>query len=248
MGSASNNSFLCFRNANLSDADREPGVLMYRGFTIDQFASQCFSTSDDRGKGRQMPVHYGSSELFYHTISSPLTTQLPQATGAAYAFKRENSGRCVICYFGDGAASEGDFHPALNFASTRDCPVIFFCRNNGYAISTPIKDQYRGDGIAPRAVGYGMEAVRVDGNDLVAVYEVTKEARRRAVSEGRPILIEAMTYRGGHHSTSDDSTAYANRWFRSCFPLTYRLCSATDRLQKFSTGSQMTQSHGFENT
>ena len=90
---------------------------------------------DDIGAGRQMPVHYGSRELGYVTISSPLTTQLPQAAGSAYALKRAGENRVVICYFGEGSASEGDAHGAFNFASTLNCPVIFFCRNNGFAIS-----------------------------------------------------------------------------------------------------------------
>ncbi|ETV68406.1 hypothetical protein H257_15577 [Aphanomyces astaci] len=187
---------------------REAGVLMYRGFTLDQFADQLFSNEGDLGKGRQMPVHYGSKELNYQTVSSPLATQLPQAAGAAYGFKVAKEDRIAICYFGEGAASEGDFHAALNFAATRDCPVLYFARNNGYAISTPVKDQFRGDGIASRGAGYGIPVIRVDGNDLFAVYEVTKKAREMILTGGRPVLIEAMSYRQGHHSTSDDSTRY----------------------------------------
>jgi 2-oxoisovalerate dehydrogenase E1 component alpha subunit len=187
---------------------REAGVILYRGFPLQQVAHQCFSNTLDLGKGRQMPVHYGSKELNFQTISSPLATQLPQASGAAYALKREGKGRVVICYFGEGAASEGDFHPALNMAATLSCPVIFFCRNNGYAISTPTHEQYRGDGIAGRgAAGYGIHTIRVDGNDILAVHDVVAEARKLAAAN-KPVLIEAMTYRGGHHSTSDDSTRY----------------------------------------
>ena len=120
--------------------------------------------------------------------------------------------RVAVAYFGDGAASEGDFHGALNLAATRDCPVIFICRNNGYAISTPTAQQYRGDGIASRGIGYGIETLRVDGTDIFAVYEATREARRRALENGsRPILLEFMSYRVSHHSTSDDSFAYRNR-------------------------------------
>eukprot|EP00948_MAST-09A_sp_MAST-9A-sp1_P003299 g3299.t1 len=187
---------------------RETGVLLYRGFTLQQVADQCFSNEGDPAKGRQMPVHYGSRELNFQTISSPLATQIPQASGAAYAFKVAEEDRIVACYFGEGAASEGDFHPAMNFASTLDCPVVFFCRNNGFAISTPVEDQFRGDGIASRAAGYGMTAIRVDGNDAFAVYFATQEARRIAKEESRPVMVEAMTYRQGHHSTSDDSTRY----------------------------------------
>ncbi len=114
-----------------------------------------------------------------------------------------------MAYFGDGAASEGDFHGALNIAAVRECPVIFICRNNGFAISTPTAEQYRGDGIASRGLGYGIQTLRVDGTDIFAVYEATKEARRRALEDGgRPILLEFMSYRISHHSTSDDSFAY----------------------------------------
>ena len=125
--------------------------------------------------------------------------------GAAYAIK--DTGNAVICYFGDGSASEGDAHPAFNFAATLECPVLFFCRNNGYAISTPVHEQYRGDGIASRASGYGMDVIRVDGNDILGIYVATKKARELAVENNRPVLIEALTYRSSHHSTSDDSTA-----------------------------------------
>ena len=210
---------------------RETGVLMWRGFTMNQFADQCFSNSGDLGKGRQMPVHYGSRELNFHTISSPLTTQLPQAAGAAIAMKnaakREGKDRAAgvtVCYFGDGAASEGDFHAAMNFAATLEAPAIFFCRNNGFAISTPVADQYRGDGIVSRAKGYGIPGIRVDGNDLFAVHAATKKAKEMALSMNRPVLIETMSYRVGHHSTSDDSTRYRGadeikRWITEDNPI-----------------------------
>lgn len=174
---------------------REAGVLMYRGFTLTEFMNQVYSNMYDYGKGRQMPVHYGSKKLHFQTISSPLATQLPQAAGAGYALKLEGKGRICMCYFGDGAASEGDFHAALNMAATTSSPTVFFCRNNGYAISTPASEQYKGDGIASRGIGYGMDTIRVDGNDVLAVYLATELARKVAQEEERPVLIEAMTYR-----------------------------------------------------
>lgn len=103
-----------------------------------------------------MQVHYGTAKLHFQTVSSPLTTQVPQAAGAGYAFKLEGKNRICICYFGDGAASEGDFHAGLNFAATLESRTLFFCRNNAYAISTPVTDQYRGDGIVARGLGYGI--------------------------------------------------------------------------------------------
>ncbi|KAM9590792.1 2-oxoisovalerate dehydrogenase subunit alpha, mitochondrial-like isoform 2-T2 [Morphnus guianensis] len=215
--------------AALDDTDlvfgqyREAGVLMYRGYPLDLFMAQCYGNTSDPGKGRQMPVHYGCRDCHFVTISSPLATQIPQAVGAAYAIKRADANRAVICYFGEGAASEGDAHAGFNFAATLECPIVFFCRNNGYAISTPTSEQYRGDGIA-RGPGYGLMSIRVDGNDVFAVYNATKEARRRAVAENQPFLIEAMTYRIGHHSTSDDSSAYrsvdeVNYWDKQDHPI-----------------------------
>lgn len=215
---------------------REAGVLLWRGYSIQQACDQIYGNSKGSCKGKQMPVHYGSKELDFVTISSPLTTQLPQAVGSAYAYKRKQNGLCVIVYFGDGAASEGDAHTAMNFASVFDVPVIFFCRNNGYAISTPVHEQYRGDGIAARGPGYGMVTIRVDGNDLFAVYNATKAARDIAIKESRPVLIEAMTYRLGHHSTSDDSTAYRsvdeiNSWEKDDNPIS--------RLRNYMIRNQM---------
>ncbi|MGQ7263717.1 thiamine pyrophosphate-dependent dehydrogenase E1 component subunit alpha [Vreelandella sp. V005] len=203
--------------AALDDADmimaqyREQGALMYRGFSIDEFMNQLFGNELDYGKGRQMPIHYGSRKLHYLTISSPLATQIPQATGYAYGQKLAGNGHCTLTFFGEGAASEGDFHAALNMASVHQVPVIFFCRNNGYAISTPAVEQFAADGIAPRAFGYRMHVIRVDGNDVLAVYEATRHARKIAVERNQPVLIEAMSYRLAAHSSSDDPSGYRSK-------------------------------------
>ncbi|OJI98175.1 hypothetical protein ASPVEDRAFT_161270 [Aspergillus versicolor CBS 583.65] len=197
---------------------RETGVFQQRGFTLKNFMSQLFANANDNGRGRNMPVHYGCKYPRTHTISSTLATQIPHASGAAYALKLQSlqnpdtPPRIVTCYFGEGAASEGDFHAGLNIAATRSSPVVFICRNNGYAISTPTLEQYRGDGIASRGIGYGIDTIRVDGNDIFAVYEAMRDARKLALSDGgKPVLIEAMSYRVSHHSTSDDSFAYRAR-------------------------------------
>lgn len=187
---------------------REQVALRFRGFTTEQFMNQLFSNASDLGKGRQMPVHYGCRELNFMTIRSPLATQIPQAAGYAYGQKLEGKNACTLCYFGDGAASEGDFHAGLNMAAVLKSPVVFVARNNGYAISTPSAEQYAGDGIAPRGVGYGIKTIRVDGNDILAVYAAAIEARTIAVTEQRPVLIETMSYRLGAHSTSDDPSGY----------------------------------------
>lgn len=203
--------------AALSDDDlimsqyREQGALAYRGYTTDQFMNQMFSNKADPNKGRQMPIHYGDKALNFMTISSPLGTQIPQASGYAYGQKMAGKDAITICYFGEGAASEGDFHAGLNMAAVLNCPVIFFCRNNGYAISTPSEEQFAGDGIASRGLGYGVKTIRVDGNDPLAVFAATQQARKIAVTEKCPVLIEAMTYRLAAHSTSDDPTGYRSK-------------------------------------
>lgn len=207
---------------------RELGLLLYRGCPLETLLAQVMGTKGDKGKGRQMPTHIGNTDFYFQTISSPLATQLPQAAGAAYALKRTpgRESNVVGCWFGEGSASEGDFHAGLNFASTLDCPVLWLARNNGFAISTASTDQYRGDGLASRGPGYGTLTIRVDGNDVLAVRIAVQEARRRAAEGSRPVLIEFMTYRVGSHSTSDDSG-------------TYRPKSSVDEWSKVSTFSAL---------
>lgn len=187
---------------------REQGCLLWRGWEIADFANQCASNIHDIGKGRQMPIHYGDRSRNFITVSSPLATQIPHAAGAGYAYKLMGKEIISIAYYGEGAASEGDYHAAVNFAATLKCPTIFFCRNNHYAISTHSSEQYSGEGTAPRGLAYGIDTIRVDGNDVFAVHAVTKKARQMALEGEKPVMIEAMTYRVGHHSTSDDSTRY----------------------------------------
>ena len=213
---------------------REQAALAYRGFSLDNFMNQMFSNELDLGKGRQMPIHYGSNELNYMTISSPLGTQIPQATGYAYGQKLNHIDattgelsseidNVTICYFGEGAASEGDFHAGLNMAAVHKAPVVFFARNNGYAISTPADEQFKGDGIAARGVGYGIKTIRVDGTDTLAVYAATQAARKIAADQGEPVLVESIAYRLGAHSTSDDPSGYRSKdeeaEFRAACPI-----------------------------
>ena len=140
-------------------------------------------------------------------ICVPFATQICHAVGWALGSKLDDAGSCGIAYFGDGAASEGDFHEAANLAGVWRAPVVLFCQNNGWAISVPVEDQTAGE-IWRRAEGYGIAGVRVDGNDVLATYRVTRDALARARAGGGPTLIEAMTYRVGAHSTADDVTRY----------------------------------------
>ncbi|MBE1555187.1 pyruvate dehydrogenase (acetyl-transferring) E1 component subunit alpha [Sporosarcina limicola] len=138
----------------------------------------------------------------------PIATQLPHATGAAWAEKRRGTQNVAIAYFGDGATSEGDFHEGLNFASVFKVPVIFFNQNNGYAISVPIEKQMNSATIAQKSVAYDMPGIRIDGNDCFAVYFETKKAFDFARSGNGPTLIEAVTWRKGAHTTADDPSKY----------------------------------------
>ncbi|MFB3739613.1 MAG: pyruvate dehydrogenase (acetyl-transferring) E1 component subunit alpha [Candidatus Velamenicoccus archaeovorus] len=140
-------------------------------------------------------------------ICVPVATQIVHAVGWALGAKLDDNGACALAYFGDGSTSEGDFHEGANLAGVFGVPVILLCQNNGWAISVPLEEQTAGP-IARRAEGYGFPGVRVDGNDVLAVYRATREAVERARGGGGPTLIEAVTYRMGPHSTADDDTRY----------------------------------------
>jgi pyruvate dehydrogenase E1 component alpha subunit len=187
---------------------REPGAAFVRGFPLVKFVCQLMGNAGDPIKGRQMPNHYAFREGHYTSVSSPVGTQIPQAVGAAWAAKIKKDPVVVLVYFGEGATSEGDFHVGMNFAGVFKAPVILFCRNNGYAISVPTSRQTASETIAIKARAYGFPGVRVDGNDILAVIKATRDAADRARSGEGPTLIEAVTYRIGAHSSSDDPRMY----------------------------------------
>ena len=200
---------------------RELGIMFWRGFTIQQYIHHMFGDNLDLTKGRQMPNHFGSRDLNVVTVSSPIATQIPHAAGAAYAMMLQGEKSIAICYFGEGATSEGDFHSGVNIAAIKKAPVIFFCRNNGYAISTPANHQFASEGIAPKGEGYGIITFRVDGNDFFAIHDAVTQAKGLCLEGKGPILIEAMTYRLGAHSTSDDPSLYRSEeevafWSKKC--------------------------------
>ncbi len=187
---------------------RECGIMFWRGFTPQQYIHHMFCNKEDLIQGRQMPNHFGSRELNVVQVSSPIGTKIPHAAGCAYAMKLQKEKKVAVVYFGEGATSEGDFHVGLNFAAVRKAPAIFFCRNNGYAISTPACRQFASDGVAPQVIGRNITTYRVDGNDFFAIYETVAKARQQCLEGNGPVFIEAMTYRMGAHSTSDDPSAY----------------------------------------
>jgi pyruvate dehydrogenase E1 component alpha subunit len=187
---------------------REAGAALLRGYPLFDFLCQIYGNSEDRMKGRQMPCHWGSPGLHLAVVSSPVGTQIPHAVGLAMGARIQGRDEVALTFFGDGATSEGDFHVACNFAGVYKAPVVFVCRNNQYAISIPLEQQTASPSIAVKSEAYGIEGVRVDGNDVLAVYSVAQEAVERARSGGGATLIEAVTYRQGAHSTSDDPRAY----------------------------------------
>ena len=142
------------------------------------------------------------------SICVPIGTHVPHAAGLAWGKKLRGDSTVAIAYFGDGATSEGAFHEGANFAAVMQAPLILFCNNNYWAISTPLPAQTHAETLADKAVGYGMPGLRVDGADVLAVYEATREAVERARSGGGPTFIEAVTYRSAPHATADDPTAY----------------------------------------
>lgn len=202
------------------DANRDFFLPYYRdyafvlsvGMTVRDLMLSVFAKAEDPSSGgRQMPGHFGHRKLRIVSGSSPVATQIPQAAGIAYAGKLRNEQFCTYVSFGEGSSNQGDFHEGCNFAGVHKLPVIFFCENNQYAISTPYSKQIGEARIADRAIGYGFPGIRVDGNDALEVYRVVKEARERAMRGEGPTLIEAMMYRIPPHSTSDDDMLYRTK-------------------------------------
>jgi 2-oxoisovalerate dehydrogenase E1 component alpha subunit len=177
---------------------REQGAWLWRGYTIQQFVDQLFGNTGDPIKGRQMPVHHSANWLNLVSISSPVGTQIPQATGAAYAARLQGKDDVTMAMFGEGATSTGEFHVGLNFAAVWKAPCVFVCRNNGWALGAASSVQTAARTFASKARGYGMPGVRVDGNDAIAMWQVAGEAIDRARAGDGPTLIEALIHPPEH--------------------------------------------------
>jgi len=199
---------------------RNQGLFIQRGTRLVDLMCQCLSNTRDMCKGRQMPILYHNREANLFSISGNLATQYPQAVGWAMASAIKGEDHISSAWVGDGSTAEADFHYALTFAAVYQAPVILNVVNNQWAIST-----FQGFAggqrrpFAARGQGLGIPGVRVDGNDLLAVYAVTKWAAHRARQGGGPTLIEHVTYRGGPHSTSDDPSRYRPKDEWDAFPL-----------------------------
>jgi pyruvate dehydrogenase E1 component alpha subunit len=196
---------------------REGAAMLVRGFPLGTWLAQAYGNARDPLKGRQMPSHPSGRSVHQVAWSSCIGPQLPQAVGAAYAARRKGHDTVVVGFMGDGATSENDFHAALTFAGVWRVPCVLVCQNNQWAISVPVSRQSASDTLAIKARSYGLPGVRVDGNDGLAVHRVVDEAASRARRGDGPTLIEAVTYRMGPHSSSDDPSRYrdgaeVDRW------------------------------------
>jgi 2-oxoisovalerate dehydrogenase E1 component alpha subunit len=183
--------------------------VLVRGQTpLDILLAQFAKAGDPSSAGRQMPSHFSSRRLRILSPSSVVATQIPHCAGVGLSIKLQHQHGLAITYFGEGSTSQGDFHEGLNFAAVHKLPCIFVCENNHYAITEPQSRQMAIPDVAIRAAGYGMPGVIVDGNDLLEVYRVTKEAAERARRGDGPTLIEAKTYRLAPHSSDDNDRRY----------------------------------------
>ncbi|WP_255198229.1 pyruvate dehydrogenase (acetyl-transferring) E1 component subunit alpha [Halorarius litoreus] len=181
---------------------REHGAAYVRGLELDQTLR--YWMGDERGNALE--------GLRIFPVAVPIASQIPHAAGLGWAARLKGNDEAVLCYFGDGATSEGDFHEGLNFAGVFDSPAVFWCNNNQWAISVPRERQTKSETIAQKATAYGIDGVQVDGMDPLAVYQVAKEAVDKAKNPGegelRPTLVEAVQYRFGAHTTADDPSVY----------------------------------------
>src|SRR5262245_61487869 len=187
---------------------RTHSIALLRGVPLRTLIDQMYGNQADLARGRQMPNHFSLRSWNLVSISSPIGTQITQAAGTARAMQIRGRKSATWVYFGDGGTSEGEFHSGMNFAGVWKSPCLFVCENNQWAISVPVSKQTASESFAIKAVAYGMPGVRVDGNDVLAVYQAAKEARDRAARGDGPTMIETVTFRMGPHSSSDDPKRY----------------------------------------
>jgi TPP-dependent pyruvate/acetoin dehydrogenase alpha subunit len=224
------------RNDYMYGDHRSQGSMLVKGLRAAEWFAHQLGRTLDPSQGRLMPHGPGRKDLRIVPPSSTVGNKLPAAVGTAMAQKFKKRKEVTISYLGDGATSEGDFHVALNFAAVYAAPVIFFCQNNQYAISVRLEEQTHTKTIAEKAKAYGMDGYFVDGNDVLAVYAVTKLCADKARAGGGPSLIEAYTYRYGPHSSADDDTRYRPKgelemWRNERDPIT--------RFRKFLVGQKL---------
>ena len=191
---------------------RSLGAMLVKGMTPLEIMLNMFGkAADPNSGGRQMPMHWGHKKLGIISMGSSIGTTLPRASGVALASKLQGQDAVTMVYFGEGAASQGDFHEALAFAGVHRLPVVFLCNNNGWAPSVPVNLQTAAPQISNRAAGYGFPGVTVDGSEALAVYQVVTKAVERARLGKGPTLVETKTIRMMPHSSSDDHLRYRSQ-------------------------------------
>jgi len=190
---------------------RESSIMLVRGFPLELYIAQVYGNELDILKGRQMPSHMSAKQVHQVSWSSVIATQITHAVGAAWAAKLRGTKDVVVGFVGDGATSEPDFHSAMNFAGVYRTPSVLICQNNHWAISVPTAAQTASKTIAIKGRAYGVPSIRVDGNDVLAVYRAVRDAVDHARRGDGPTFIESVTYRIGAHSTSDDPTRYRSQ-------------------------------------
>ena len=187
---------------------REASAALYRGLPFRTFLAQMLGNANDPAHGRQAPGQVGSRASRHVIGSASVASQMPHATGLAWAARMRGEHTVVVGFVGDGGTSEDDFQSGLNFAAVFNAPVVFVCQNNQWAISTPLSSQTAARSIAIKGLAFGVPSVRVDGNDVLALYAVIKAAVDRARAGNGPSFIEAVTYRLGGHGPTDDPDSY----------------------------------------
>jgi pyruvate dehydrogenase E1 component alpha subunit len=187
---------------------RDLGMIVQMGVETSEILNKLFGNAADASRGRDLPNVFGWKEKRIFSLAAPIASQVCPGVGFAIASRMQKDMLVVLSSFGDGATSSSEFHTSLNFAGVYKAPIVFVCENNQYAISVPVEKQTASTSIAVKAHAYGFEGIKVDGNDLLAVYKIVKDAVDKARRGGGPTLIECFTYRMGSHSTSDDWKKY----------------------------------------
>lgn len=187
---------------------REGAAVLFRGMALSTYLAQMLGNQEDRAHGRQMPCHPSSAALRHISTSACVATQIPHAVGLGWAAKIRKEPIVTLCFFGDGATSEDDFHAGMNFAAVNQVPVVFVCQNNQWAISTPVAMQTQAETLALKGLTYGIRSIRCDGNDILGLIATLREAVSRARSGQGPTFVESVTYRLGAHASADEPSLY----------------------------------------
>ena len=207
----------------MSPLIRNLGAMLVKGATPVEVLKQYMAKGDSPTRGRELNIHFGDTERGFIGQISPLGDMVPVMTGVTLSFKMRGEDRVGLVFVGDGATSTGAFHEGINFAAVQRCPLVVIVENNGYAYSTPTAKQTAAKQFVDKAIGYGVPGVRADGNDVLAVYEVTRAAVDRARSGGGVTLIELMTYRRKGHAEHDNQSyvppGEIERWERENDPI-----------------------------